>query len=205
MLYQMGEVVQIGVSIEKTLAKWVLDTYLELGVPKDERKSYLSFEAQINLARRLTSRLAHHTDQEKQWIRDAFADTLAAMQIRNRVVHDQWVSFDDGYLTRFGHFAARDGLEATEIEPGDGPGQYTHDEWEQLRTRLWHCWFRLSSLNWVRRYPPDYGYFFSRVDEHYAMVRGEFYLGRDFLVPFAMSKLTQAEVDQWSIDSEPSG
>ena len=185
MLYQMGEVVQAGVQVEKSLHKWIEDTHLDLGTPRDERENPMALQPKIKVARKLASQLPHHSDEEKAWMRDAFIDIHEAMQLRNRVIHDQWVSFEDGRVTRFGFFAAHDGLPSAEIEPGIGPGQYSHEDWERLRTRLWHCWWRLSHFTWIHRYPPDFDYFFGEPEMHYAMIRGEFYLGRNYLVPWS--------------------
>jgi hypothetical protein len=132
MLYQMGEVVQAGVQIEKVLNKWIEDTYLDLGIPCGERKNPLALTSKMKVALNLASQLPHHSDVEKAWMREAFVDVLDAMRLRNRVIHDQWVSFDDGLITRFGYFATRDGLPSIEIEPGIGPGQYSHEDWEAL-------------------------------------------------------------------------
>ena len=184
-LYQMGEVVQIGVMIDKSLHKWIDDTQRNTGIPPEHRKNPTGFKPKAKLACILASRLLHYTDEEKEWMRGAFTDSRDAMEFRNRVVHDQWVSFDNGVITRFGYFAERDGFPADEIEPGEGPGQYSHQDWENLRTRLWHCYWRLSSLTRVQRYPPNFDYFFGHVGSDYAMVRGEFYLGRDYLVPWS--------------------
>ncbi len=194
-LYQTGEVVQIGVMIEKSIDKWIEDAYQDLNIPRDFRQNPMPLQAKVDLARKLAKNLPFHADDEKEWIREAFQDTFKAMQDRNRIVHDQWVSFDDGKVTRFGYFAARDGFPATEITPGVGPGEYTHEDWEEIRTLLWHCWHRLSHLTWVRRMPPDYDDFFGNPAMHYAMIRGGFYIGRDYLVPWSAASLTQAEVD----------
>lgn len=185
MLYQMGEVVQIGVMIEKSLDKWISDAYLHVGIPSGFRETPMALAAKIGLARKLAKSLPFHLDDEKEWIREAFRDTLTAMQLRNRVVHDQWLAVGDGKLTRFGYFPPRDGYPEMEIEPGRGPGQFTHEQWEDLRTLLWHCHWRLSHLTWVQRMPPVYDYFFGDPEMHYAMIRGEFYLGRDYLVPWS--------------------
>jgi len=184
-LYQMGEVVQVGVMIDKSLHKWIDDTQLYTGTPPERRKNPGAFKPKAEWACNLASNLPHYTDEEKEWMRGAFTDSRDAMEFRNRVVHDQWVSFDNGVITRFGYFAERDGFPAHEIEPGEGPGQYSHQDWENLRTRLWHCYWRLSSLTRVQRYPPNFDYFFGHVGSDYAMVRGEFYLGRDYLVPWS--------------------
>lgn len=195
MLYQMGEVVQIGVMIEKALDKWIEGAYLDLNIPRDLRQNPMPTQAKVELARKLAKNLPFHTDEEKEWIREAFQDTLLAMQDRNRVIHDQWVALGDDNVTRFGYFPSRDGLPAVEIVPGRGPGSYTHDDWEKLRNELWHCWWRLSHLTWVRRMPPNFDHF-RNPDEHYALIRGEFYLGRDYNVPWTAAALTQAQVDR---------
>jgi hypothetical protein len=195
MIYQMGEVVQIGVMIEKSLDKWIEDAYMDLSIPRDFRQSPMPLQGKIDLARKLAKNLPFHVDDEKEWIREAFQDTFKAMQNRNRIIHDQWVSLEDGNVTRFGYFAEREGSPASEVIPGIGPGQYTHEDLERLRNELWHCWWRLSHLTWVRRMPPTFDYFFGNPSMHYAMIRGEFYLGRDYNVPWSAAALTQAEVD----------
>lgn len=202
MLYQMGEVVQIGVQIEKSLSKWIEDAYDDLNIPRDLRENPMPLVARVGLARKLAKNLPFHLEAEKEWIREAFHDTQQAMQLRNRVIHDQWVSFGDGMVTRFGYFAASDGQPAMELEPGIGPGQYSHEGWDDLRTLLWHCYWRLSSMTWVRRRPPDFGYFFRDPERHYEMIRGEFYLGRDYLVPWSWSRFTQAEVDAMQAEAK---
>jgi hypothetical protein len=165
MTYQVGQVVQIGVMIEKVLDAWIEDAASRSG---DPRRKPRQLSAQIDRAIELARRFPYSADRHDD-ICNAFEATREAMGERNRVVHDQWVAFPEtpGVITRFGHFAE------AEEDLSKPRGSYTHEEWEELRLRLWRAWVRIRSLTWVML-DPSGNPAFSGVDSHFAMVRGEF-------------------------------
>lgn len=181
LLYQTGEVMQIGVMIEKSLEKWIDDAWIWQGTPKADRIMPMAYKAKVKLAKKLAE-VYPWSPTHLDHIRGAMEASLTSMQRRNRVVHDQWIAFPEqpGTITRFGYFpeSAPGAGDAMEISPGIGPGQFTNEEWEDLRTDLWHSWWRLSHLTWVQ---PDYDgtFFFGNTEQHFEFVRGEFDLSRD--------------------------
>ena len=187
MIYQTGEVVQIGVIIEKALDKWIVDARVRTGVFYNaaQRNIPAALKRKVDVAKALVPQVPGWNERQRADILSALNATLGAMQRRNRVVHDMWVTFDEtpGYITRFGYFpeTSPGAGDHREITPGVGPGRFTHADWESLRLELWHASWRLSTMTWV--WPdPDGTFFFSDVDLNFELIRGDFDLTRDNLI-----------------------
>src|SRR4051812_21298399 len=91
MIFQMGEVVQIGVKIEKALEKWIEDCWSWFGTPKDERLMPLALKAKVRIAKKLLRSWGYAPEHYAAML-SALGGVFDSMQKRNRIIHDQWVA-----------------------------------------------------------------------------------------------------------------
>jgi hypothetical protein len=141
LIYQTGEIARAGVHVEQTTRRWV-ESALAFH-PEPDTQLPNGYSPLIKTAKGIATRIPV-SDDVREAMRSTFAFSLDAMQRRNRLIHDQWESFDEwpDNWVRFGYFPDS----GIEVNPGIGPAAMTPAHVEECRTDLFRALHRLSAI-----------------------------------------------------------